>query len=57
MINVKPTNSKLKQRLINILISLLETKKHEINEDKAIELLEKNDYEIKKVLTFLNLDY
>ena len=57
MVNVKPTNLKLKQRLVNILRCLLEGKHKEINEDKAIELLEKNNYEVRKVLSVLNLDY
>ena len=56
MVGVKPTNLKLKQRLVNILVAIADTKQKEISERKAVELLEKHDYEIQKVLKFLNLD-
>ena len=56
MVNVKPTNLKLKRRLVHILMCLLESKQEEIGEDKAVELLEKHNYEVKKVLAVLNLD-
>lgn len=57
MICVRPTNIKLKQRLVNILMALLENNRQDINEDKAVELLKENSYDIKKVLSILNLDY
>lgn len=56
MVNVKPTNLKLKRRLVHILMCLLESKQEEISEDKAVELLEKHNYDVKKVLAVLNLD-
>ena len=56
MVNVKPTNLKLKRRLVHILMCLLESKHEEISEDKAVMLLEQHNYEVKKVLAVLNLD-
>jgi len=45
MINLKPTNIKLRKRVISIVCSLLD-----VDEDKAVELLDANDWVIRKVI-------
>jgi len=49
MINLKPTNIKLKDRVIRIVMDITEK-----CEDDAVSALEKNDWNIKSAINFLN---
>ena len=44
MINLRPTNKKLKQRMIGIVAEICE-----VSEEKALQLLEENEFSIRKV--------
>jgi N-acetylmuramic acid 6-phosphate etherase len=44
MINLRPTNIKLKRRMVGIVAEICE-----VDEDKALELLENHDFSIRKV--------
>lgn len=44
MINLRPTNKKLKQRMIGIVAEICE-----VSEDEALSLLEENEFSIRKV--------
>ena len=44
MINLRPTNKKLKQRMIGIVAEICE-----VSDEKALSLLEENDFSIRKV--------
>lgn len=45
MINVKPTNIKLKKRVISIVCEILKC-----SEDEAVETLEKNNWSIREAV-------
>ena len=44
MINLRPTNKKLKQRMIGIVSDVCE-----VDEERALALLEENEFSIRKV--------
>ena len=44
MINLRPTNKKLKQRMIGIVAEICE-----VSEEQALQLLEENEFSIRKV--------
>ncbi len=50
MVNLKPSNEKLKKRVINIVCDIVKC-----NEEKAVELLEANNWTIKEVIKTLGL--
>ena len=50
MVNLKPSNEKLRKRVINIVRDIVKC-----DEDKAIELLEENNWTIKEVIKTLGL--